>query len=178
MNGVLVSAVVVLFMLGCVSSSPNVVSNTMVKDDDLSNPSDDAMIDSLPEPGDEDAMEQGGSMVKAVQYVPFTQAAYDQARAEGKNIFLEFYANWCPICIAQAPALENGLSQLKSDQLVAFRVNYKDSETDADETALAKKYNITYQHTHVVADSSENVLLKSNENWSAQDVVEKVGVFN
>ncbi|MEK6902007.1 MAG: hypothetical protein AABX02_00270, partial [archaeon] len=84
----------------------------------------------------------------------------------------------CPICKAQAPKLEEGLSNLNSDQLVAFRVNYKDNETDADETALAQKFNITYQHTHVVVDSSEKILLKSNEDWSTADVEAKLGAFS
>jgi thiol-disulfide isomerase/thioredoxin len=112
-----------------------------------------------------------------LDYVPFTLAAYNQAKAEGKTIFLEFYANWCPICQSQAPALKEGLESISSDKLVAFRVNYKDSETDADETAMAQKYNITYQHTHIVAGSDESVKLRSNESWSKADVIEKVGAF-
>lgn len=121
---------------------------------------------------DGEMMEKGN-----VEYVPFTLAAYNQAKAEGKTIFLEFYATWCPTCQAQAPALKEGLESINSEKLVAFRVNYKDPDTDADEMALAQKYNITYQHTHIVADASENVLLRSQENWSKQDVVNKVGAF-
>ncbi len=112
-----------------------------------------------------------------VAYVPFTLAAYTKAKSEGKTIFLEFYANWCPICQAQAPALEAGIPQISSDTLVAFRVNYKDSETDADEQALAQKFNITYQHTHVVIGPDETIQLKSQESWSEQQVVEKLTPF-
>lgn len=130
-----------------------------------------AAMHDTPTEMDEQAMGEG------LHYQPFTQAAYDTARSEGKTIFLEFYANWCPICKAQAPALESGLSKIVSENMVAFRVNYKDSETDADETAMAKKYNITYQHTHIVADSSEQIKLRSNEEWSEADVIEKVGAF-
>ncbi len=124
-----------------------------------------------------DAMEKPDVMVKGLAYQPFSQAAYDQAKADGKTIFLEFYANWCPTCKAQDPALRSGLSKIESDNLVAFQVNYKDSETDADEQALAQKFNITYQHTHVVTNTSEETLLKSQENWSEQDVIEKIGAF-
>lgn len=112
-----------------------------------------------------------------VEYVPFTLASYAQAKAQGKTIFLEFYASWCPICIRQAPALKGGLESIQSDTLVAFRVNFKDTETDADETALAQKFNITYQHTHIVADAQENELLRSQEEWNKQAVIEKVGAF-
>ncbi len=112
-----------------------------------------------------------------VEYVPFTLVAYEQAKAEGKTIFLEFYANWCPTCVAQAPALKEGLESLSSDKLVAFRVNYKDTETDDAERALAQKFNITYQHTHFITDALENELLRSQEQWNKQAVIEKVGAF-
>lgn len=122
--------------------------------------------------------EDGAMMEKGnVEYVPFTKAAYEQAKADGKTIFLEFYATWCPTCQAQAPALKEGLESISSEKLVAFRVNYRDSDTDADEAALAQKYNITYQHTHIVADASENVLLRSQEMWSKEEVKMKVGAF-
>ncbi len=146
---------------------------TMVKPDGTMIKPDGTMIapdGTIIEPNDE-------VMTKGVEYVPFTKEAYDQAKADGKTIFLEFYANWCPTCKAQAPALEEGFSMIQSENLVAFRVNYKDTETDADETALAQKFNITYQHTHVVTNTSEETLLKSNEEWTVQDVVEKIGVF-
>ena len=129
--------------------------------------------DDSPVPSDNSTM----ANAPAVEYVPFTQAAYEQAKAEGKTIFLEFYASWCPICQAQAPALEAGISEIKSDKLVAFRVNYKDSDTDADETALAQKFNITYQHTHIVTNASEEILLRSQESWSKEEVKEKIGAF-
>ncbi len=121
--------------------------------------------------------EEGTSMEKGIEYVPFTKSAYDQAKSDGKTIFLEFYANWCPTCKAQHPALVEGLSKITSDELVAFQVNYKDSETDADEGELAKQFNITYQHTHVVTNASGETLLKSQENWSTEDVVSKLGGF-
>lgn len=127
---------------------------------------------------DDSMMDDGKTMMKkGVTYTPFTQEAYDQAKAGGKTIFLEFYANWCPVCQAQEPALIEGFSSVGSNGIVAFRVNYKDGETDASEQALAQKFNITYQHTHVVTNASEETLLKSQEQWSATDVVEKVGVF-
>ncbi|QQR93052.1 MAG: thioredoxin family protein [Candidatus Iainarchaeum archaeon] len=139
---------------------------TMIKPDGTMIGPDGAMID-------DHVMEGKGNL----EYVPFTKAAYDQALAEGKTVFLEFYATWCPTCQAQAPALKEGLESISSDKLVAFRVNYKDPDTDADETELARKYNITYQHTHIVANAQEDVLLRSQESWSKQDVINKVGAF-
>lgn len=36
----------------------------------------------------------------------------------------------------------------------AFRVNFNDTDTDADEKALAGAFGITYQHTFVLIDAS------------------------
>lgn len=118
----------------------------------------------------------GSNMHASVEYVPFTLAAYNQAKAEGKTIFLEFYANWCPICQSQAPALEAAIPKIKSDKLVAFRVNYKDSETDADESDLARQLNITYQHTHIIVQNGQ-VVWRSNESLNQQDVLTKLGAY-
>lgn len=168
MNGLLIAGIALMVLaVGCVSPDTQTQvadvmmekEGTMVKDDT--------------------AMEDKGDsmMTKGVEYVPFTKAAYDQAKADGKTIFLEFYANWCPTCKAQHPALVEGIGNIESESLVAFQVNYKDSETDAAETELAKQYNITYQHTHVVTNAAGETLLKSQENWSADDVVSKLSGF-
>jgi thiol-disulfide isomerase/thioredoxin len=122
-----------------------------------------------------DSMMGNGSMMeKPVGYVPFTKAAYDKARGEGKVVFLEFYASWCPICAAQAPALEAAFSELKDPGVVAFRVNYKDSDTDADEVEMARLFGITYQHTHIILDSEGNVAKRSQEQWNKEMISSEV----
>jgi thiol-disulfide isomerase/thioredoxin len=138
--------------------------------------------DSMEKPGDamnksNGSMEKpGDSMAKPVGYVPFTKSAYDQARAEHKVIFLEFYASWCPICAMQAPALEEAFSELKDPDVAAFRVNYKDSDTDADEQALARDFGITYQHSHVILGTDGSVKKKSTgEAWSKETILSEVG---
>ncbi len=113
----------------------------------------------------------------ASRYEAFTKAAYDSAKAEGKTILLEFYANWCPICAEQRPELESGFSILNNPKVAGFQVNYRDSQADTYETMLARQFGVTYQHTHVVIDGSEKVLLKSNGAWTRDDVVEKLGTL-
>ncbi len=183
---VIAGLLLVLVTAGCIGGQANnstssgdgtitQADGTMVKPDGTMIKPDGTMI--KPD-GTMVGKEDGAMMEKGnVEYVPFTKAAYEQAKADGKTIFLEFYATWCPTCQAQAPALKEGLESISSEKLVAFRVNYRDSDTDADEAALAQKYNITYQHTHIVADASENVLLRSQEMWSKEEVKMKVGAF-
>lgn len=107
-------------------------------------------------------------------YQPFAIGAFEQAKSEGKVIFLEFYANWCPICKRQKPALEQAFRELSSPNIVGFEVNYNDSETDEDEKTLARKFGVAYQHTHVIIDSSENVLLKELTEWSKEETISKL----
>lgn len=85
-------------------------------------------------------------------YVPFSQAAYDEAKAAGRPIALYFYATWCPICARQEPITVDTFTdpEVSTWSIAAFRVNFNDPETDADEQALAKEFGISYQHTLVL----------------------------
>ncbi len=131
--------------------------------------------DSMEETGesmtDETTMELGGS------YVPFEKSAYLQAREDGKKIFLEFYANWCPSCAQQEPEIESAFAKITDPEIVGFRVNYKDSDTDQDEVDLAREFGITYQHTHVLINSEGDVVIKSQEFWSESQVLDKVNTI-
>lgn len=99
-----------------------------------------------------DVPAQGGAMEEDVMqkasYEPFTQAAYDQAVANGEPIFLFFYASWCPFCQEQEPRNQEVFAGY-GKFVRGFRVNYKDSDTDASETAMAAAFKVTYQHTAV-----------------------------
>jgi thioredoxin 1 len=88
----------------------------------------------------------------ASTYLPFSKAAYDQARADRRPIVLFFYANWCPTCRVQEPIMQEvyASGDIAALGVQAFRVNFNDPETDADERALAESFRITYQHTFVM----------------------------
>ena len=64
--------------------------------------------------------------------------------------------------------------ELSNPAIVGFQVNYNDSETDEFEKALARKFGVAYQHTHVIIDSSENILLKELTEWSKEETVSKL----
>lgn len=103
-------------------------------------------------------------------YVVFNQRDYDRVRQEEKIIFLEFYASWCPICRAQESKLIEGFTALTNDNVVGFRVNYNDPETDDVEKQLAKDFGVVYQHTHVILKDGK-VVSKSNDQLDKESFV-------
>jgi thioredoxin 1 len=106
-------------------------------------------------------------------YREFNQEDYESALKTGKIIFLDFYANWCPICRAEAPHIHSGFDELTSDKVVGFRVNYKDDQTNKDEDALAKEFKILYQHTKVILKDGKEVL-RSGESWDKETFLKEV----
>lgn len=96
----------------------------------------------------------------------FTKAQYDAAVASDKLVVLYFYANWCPICRAEFPLMQSAFAKLPAgSNVIGFRVNYNDSDTDEDEKALARQFGVAYQHTKVFLKNGQ-VVLKSPEGWS------------
>ncbi len=104
-------------------------------------------------------------------YLAYTKADYEKALAENKVILLYFYASWCPICKAEQKVTTAFFDSLDRQDVVGFRVNFKDSDTDADEEALAKEFGIPYQHTKVILKDG-NQALKSLEQWNQKDYEE------
>ena len=94
----------------------------------------------------------------------FTKADYDVAVASDKLVVLYFYANWCPICTAEFPQAQAAFNQLTSSNVVGFRVNYKDNQTDADEQNLARQFGVPYQHTKVFIKNGKQIL-KAPDSW-------------
>lgn len=92
----------------------------------------------------------------AKNYYEYNETDYFAARKAGKPILLYFYANWCPTCARQEPVIVEMMNSADSkyDNIVAFRVNYNDNETDDDERKLARDFGVRYQHTMFVLDSS------------------------
>ena len=109
----------------------------------------------------------------ASKYLDFKKADYDKALRDKKKILLYFYANWCPTCKKEQPETFAAFNELKDPALVGFRVNFKDSDTDADEIALAKEFGIAYQHTKVILKDGQKVL-KAPDSWDKERYLEEL----
>src|SRR3989344_165875 len=114
----------------------------------------------------ETMMKYSGAVLagKSAPLLDFTKTDYDAAVKSDKLVVLYFYANWCPICKAEFPVMQNAFNELSIDQVIGFRVNYNDDQTDNDEKSLAKQFGVAYQHTKVFVKNGQRIL-KSPEGW-------------
>ena len=101
---------------------------------------------------------------------------YEKALKSGKVVFLDFYANWCPICRGEGPELHAGFNALNTDKLVGFRVNYNDTDTDANEKKLAQQLQIPYQHYKVIIKDGKAVY-QNGDTWDREMFVQEIGKF-
>jgi thioredoxin 1 len=75
---------------------------------------------------------------------PYSQAEFNKLAAEGKPILLDFRADWCTICAAQAPVIQQLTAQSKYNDLTTFTIDF-----DRD-TALLKASKVEIQSTLIV----------------------------
>ena len=112
-----------------------------------------------------------GNPSPLLEYVP---SDYAKAQDSGKLIVLYFYANWCPICKEEvSSSLLPAFNELERDDVIGFRVNFNDSDTDKSEQELARQFGVAYQHTKVFLKNGERVL-KSPESWDKDRYFEEI----
>ena len=107
-------------------------------------------------PSDNEAMENEVMEVEesapALQKAPFSdfnESEYDSAVSEGKAVFVDFHATWCPTCRVNAPRIEEAFSELGDLDLVGFRADY-DTEDD-----LKKELSVFAQSSLVLVKDGE-----------------------
>jgi thiol-disulfide isomerase/thioredoxin len=105
-------------------------------------------------------------------FIEFNRADYERALLSGKTILLYFYAKWCPICkLELSNAATPAFNEYAGDNVIAFRVNYNDSDADGYEKGLAEKFGVLYQHTKVVIRNSDQVEVFPSE-WTKDDYLQ------
>ena len=75
---------------------------------------------------------------------PYNQAEFERLATEGKPILLDFRADWCTICAAQAPVIRELMAQSKYQDLTTFTIDFDTA------TALLKAYKVELQSTLIV----------------------------
>ena len=103
--------------------------------------------------------ENEDAAMSSSRYAEYSKTVLDQSADNRRVLF--FYASWCPTCRPTDENLKQNINKIPEDVTI-IRVNYNDPETDQEEKELAKKYEITYQHTFVQIDAQGNEITKWN----------------
>ena len=80
---------------------------------------------------------------------PYSQAEFNKLAAEGKPILLDFRADWCVICGAQAPVIRELMAQSKYKDVTTFTIDFDTA------TELLKAYNVSVQSTLIVLSGKQ-----------------------
>jgi len=191
MKKIMFLMMILVFLYGCETSSQN-AQDTVKEPKTIANEQKGEMASDAmqkkpetlnEEPIKENSMETSKDTLKettkkakelANNYYRFDKAHYEQSLMDGKIIFLDFHADWCPICNQEQPEIISAFNELESDDVVGYQVHYNDGNTNDDDTEMAKKYGISYQHTKVIIDYNGDVALKSLESFDKNKVLEAI----
>jgi thioredoxin 1 len=82
---------------------------------------------------------------------PYDAATFQRMLAAGQPVVVDFHADWCPTCRAQAPIVKDLLSTPELKNLTVLIANYDT------EHALRKSLNVANQSTFVVFRQGKEV---------------------
>ena len=76
---------------------------------------------------------------QGIVFEPTIEAAFQKAKASGKNVFVECYSPKCPVCMSLEPTLKNSeVGKFYNQNFVSFKLNVE----DAKQVAFLNKKNI------------------------------------
>jgi thiol-disulfide isomerase/thioredoxin len=96
----------------------------------------------------------------------FDKAAFDKAVAAGEPVIVQFHADWCPTCKAQAPIVAEIMRDPRMKDVKLFIANF-DTEKD-----LKKALTVYSQSTFVVYKGGKEVARSTGQTDKA--VIESV----
>ena len=116
------------------------------------------------------ALLAAGSMALAAlaSTAPFDKAAFDTAVAAGEPVIVQFHADWCPTCRAQAPIVAELLREPRMKDVKLFIADF-DKEKD-----LKKALTVYSQSTFVVFKGGKEVARQTGQ--TQKSVIESVFV--
>ncbi len=107
-------------------------------------------------------------------YIRYSKEDFDKAKAEGKIIYLYFYATWCPICAAERPSIFKAFEEMSYNNVIGFEVHFNDAKTNKEDEDLAKELGIAYQHTTIIFDKNGNEAYRSLSKISKDKIKEEI----
>lgn len=83
--------------------------------------------------------------------LPFDNAKFDAALAQGQPVIVDFTASWCPTCKEQKPIVQSLLKEKKLQPVTLFVADFDT------EDALKTRLGVTMQSTFVVFKGGKEV---------------------
>ncbi|SMC74016.1 TlpA family protein disulfide reductase [Pedobacter nyackensis] len=106
---------------------------------------------SLESPSVETAIETAPMDLSGIKFKDASGKVLDLGDLKGKVVFLNFWATWCPPCIAEMPSVNKLYEQFKNDKEVVFILVDADGDFAKSQKFMDKKdYNLPVY----IADSS------------------------
>lgn len=109
---------------------------------------DDAMM-ATEEEGETMEMAKSVADYRVAAMQPFDHQQYEAAMSDGKTVFLDFFASWCPTCRANKPVVEGEI--VNHPDVVGFRVDYDTA------VELKKEHSVTSQSTYILLKNGEEI---------------------
>jgi len=92
-----------------------------------------------------------GGTVALAEVKDYSEADFNKSLASGTAVALDFHANWCPTCRAQAKAFETLGKEAKLAEVPIYRVDYDNSD------ALKEKYGVSKQSTLILFKDGKEI---------------------
>ena len=91
------------------------------------------------------------SLPAFAEYLEYSENAYKLAVKNQERVVLDFHANWCPTCKAQAKSFENLADDQEVGSIKVFKVDFDNSDE------LKKIHGVDKQSTLVLIESGMEV---------------------
>jgi len=111
------------------------------------------------------------------KYYRFDKTHYEKSIQDGKVIFLDFHADWCPICAREKPIILSAFNELNNADIVGYQVHFNDGKTTKDDKDMAKKYGITNQYTKLIVDQNGKVVLRTLEILDKERIINELNNY-
>jgi thiol-disulfide isomerase/thioredoxin len=100
----------------------------------------------------------------------YTEVEFNQLQKEGKSILVVVHATWCPTCRAQAPVINELLSENEFKEINALRVDF-DSQKN-----ILKKLNVSKQSTLIIFKGGKEVARSTGDTslWNIEKLLKKL----
>jgi thioredoxin 1 len=100
----------------------------------------------------------------------YSEAEFNKLQKEGKPILVVVHAPWCPTCRAQAPIINELLSENEFKEITALRVDF-DNQKD-----ILKTLNVSKQSTLILFKGGKEVARSIGDTslWSIEKLLKKL----